>query len=384
MKLNNVIVEKHYIGPLYHSTSYESGLSILESGHFKLVGPVYPYKTYSKRAGKEMFWMSVSRDKMNSFRNFYHNDIVFVLDGNMITRDKNIRLKPIDYFAPTDIAGLAYPDEFQRSEAEERIYSYNKELIHKSFLSEIHVNAPRFKTYDSMVSEKISVMANKLGIPIYFYKNRNSSDFQLLNKKNTKRVFIDENNGNQEYNMLVEKNYSAPLYHITNAFSFNRILTTGLEFSNAMESPKEKELMPTNKKYQYYLSTSRSLVNAFRNVDNYAGIGSKMVSLVLNTQYFNNKDFLIKPVNYFADTDGFHSHHLESEERIWSKKEWHDHHNCINEVHIMYTSSYHDIIQRVKSAIDKTNIKYYMYENEREFIIHNKRKAKYVGNSNEM
>ena len=350
MKLDNVIVEKHYVGPLYHSTSYEFGLSILESGHFKLVGPVYPYKSYSKKGGKTMFWMSVSRNKLNSFRDFYYNDVVFVLDGNMITRDKNIKLKPIDYFAPSSIAANAYPDEFQRTEAEERLYAYTEELVHKPFLLEIHVNAPKFKTYDSAVSEKISVIANKLGIPIYFYKNRNSSDFQLLNKKNTKNVFIDENNVNQEYNMLIEKNYSAPLYHITNAFSFLNILTTNdLKFSDARIYTKERNMMPTNKKYRYYLSTSRSLVNSFR-ADSDMAVGSKMISLVLNTQYFNNRDFLIKPVNYFANTADISVHKSESEERIWSKQERHSFENCVQEIHIRYSKSYDDILKKVKNA----------------------------------
>ena len=173
--------------------------------------------------------------------------------------------------------------------------------------------------------------------------------------------------------LLLEKNYTGPLYHITTAESAkNILLSQHFIFSNAMPKEDERKHIP-KKGYKYFLSTARSLHSDYRTDSEFP------VSMTLDTRYFTEKEFIIRPLDFFPDSKTY-----ESEERIWSKKQKVSA-DCIREIHVFLPDleenpSHRNITDRIKvinllGIIKKTEKDYYIYNNYNSYIIHNKRQA---------
>ena len=91
-----VVNEKHYAGPLYHSTHYGPAITILKTGDFKLSW----YRAADGKTDESLYQFSFSRVKGNYYRKTYVNDVVFVLDGRHYTTRGKFRAEPFDFFAP--------------------------------------------------------------------------------------------------------------------------------------------------------------------------------------------------------------------------------------------------------------------------------------------
>ena len=166
---------------------------------------------------------------------------------------------------------------------------------------------------------------------------------------------------------IIERNYSGPLYHMTRMDTLHIIMHDGLKFGHVYRDIKNH----TIKDYKYVLSTSRTLTNTYTKTRKYD------VSLVLNAAYFNQKDFIIKPVNFYSNMYHYEQNKKtnESEERIWSKEQYHPI-SCISEIHIQINIRFfdNDIFPLMESIID-SGINYYIYYEVKDFMLHNKRKS---------
>ena len=169
---------------------------------------------------------------------------------------------------------------------------------------------------------------------------------------------------------ITERNHGGPLYHLTKFKYIKSILTEGLEFSYVEPSGLgvESVFAPGNNEYRYFLSASRTLTSAFRITHKKELTMGYNISFLLNTAYFNQKDFIIKPVNYFDKTNM--PKYYESEERIWSKKGVHPAGKCISEIHGVMPFAVSLI-----NPILEAGIPYYLYYDENDFILHRKTKA---------
>ena len=189
MIVNDIILEKHYSGPLYHSTLYRYAIKILKSGKFKL-----------SYYGHNLYQFSFSRSKNNYYRQAYVNDVVFVLDGSYYKTGEKFKAEPFDFFAK-DPSMKAGPS---RGEAEERIIAA-QEYIKAKGLQEIHVqvnvgeNGPSH--YENLID--INQLTKEKNIPTYYYDGlMQRNDYQLLNKKkaftNLRKLFVKYNYVNPE------------------------------------------------------------------------------------------------------------------------------------------------------------------------------------------
>ena len=178
---------------------------------------------------------------------------------------------------------------------------------------------------------------------------------------------------------IIERNYGGPLYHLTEYHFLNTMFQHGIGFRyvNPNDESSYESRFIIDDKYPYFLSASRNLTNSFRNK-----IGGPRtpynMSLVLNTQYFNNKDFLIKPIDYWNSWDkvDFNVSLKEGEERIWSKKEYHPFVNCVTEVHIYDNIGLTNGLGEVDNLtkLDNFEIPYFIYGHPHHYRLHRKDK----------
>ena len=175
---------------------------------------------------------------------------------------------------------------------------------------------------------------------------------------------------------LIERNYSGPLYHMSHIPSFFSMARNNvIRFADANMHHLETKLIP-RKEYVYFLSASRDLTNYFRiKNQNLAGI-----SLTLNSSYFQNGNFIIKPTNYWNTTQGKDPKNKESEERIWSKNMDHKFTDCVSEIHINGISSsisalsFNDL-NTIHTKVKDIGIPYFYYDNQNYFLLHKKHKS---------
>ena len=189
---------------------------------------------------------------------------------------------------------------------------------------------------------------------------------------------------------ITERNYSGPLYHMTSTDEqiIHNILYNGLRFRKVQsETDKEHNWLPKKKGgYNFFLSASRSLTNFFRDpLDPWNKADNAKysnVSLTLNTSYFNQKNFIIGPMDYY---NSFYKNKKasEAEERIWSKEQYHPI-SCISEIHVLLYDPkdhqlrfHHNIKPMIKlyEMLQKAQIPTWFYDNRKSFTLHIKNHA---------
>ena len=143
--------------------------------------------------------MSFSRQKYNSFRQHYTDDVTMVLDGEYYRNNKFFKKQPYDYFSP--LYKEEGRDSRSRSEAEERVIS-QEEYIPLKGLKEVHVavkkNYGGFPMDEEQLLE-VEIQVRMKNIPTWYYETtlgyKNKQAFLLLDKKkaftNLTELFVE-------------------------------------------------------------------------------------------------------------------------------------------------------------------------------------------------
>ena len=186
------LLEKHYTGPLYHSTKLFNGAEIVKTNKFELAGYWTDdvFVTFDKSKGYE-FYLSVSRSKRNSFKNYHITEMTFVLDSSYFMK-KGFKIKPTDYFGDEE-GGVNSKESPRRAEVEERIWS-RKEVIPADSIVQAHINLKdcvfnRFRYYSLDESGrnkiKIEIMEQIETITrlVHTYIYPSTSSYNMLDTK---------------------------------------------------------------------------------------------------------------------------------------------------------------------------------------------------------
>lgn len=348
MKVDNLLKEKHYSGPLYHSTNWAGGEGIMRSGVFKLSSAQGSHisnamKTFDTRERKLLnrrergyaYYLSLSRDKQNVFRQTDALPITFVLDGSYY--NSRYHLLPVDYSSVSKFVT-------KREESEERLWHTQNTIPAKNII-ECHVFIDSFNEFDEDdTAILIEKKCREKGIKTYYYaewksyvqmNKKRSGTLQpyILPKDRNRYVKVDYNNKDHisESISLNEKHYTGPLYHITRPDSAFTILKTGMFNTADKEGTIAQKLGNWEKGYEYFISVGREKTSDYRVK---ATRHIKPVTFILDTNYYNkSSNYLIKPIDYWgfqylgrdieAGEDAIPRRakgESEAEERIWSKK----------------------------------------------------------------
>lgn len=165
--------------------------------------------------------------------------------------------------------------------------------------------------------------------------------------------------------LLFEKNYRGNLYHVTTLKSAYYILKEqSFKFPHVLDEifitddEMVEEHLNSNpyfkKGYLYFLSTGRSKLNSYR-IQN-PGLAA---TFILNADYFNTKDFVILPTDYFwSDTLTFRK--KESEERVFSRTERVSL-ACVKELHLRIDTTLDHEDAHISGIIENTNVPTFYY-----------------------
>ena len=194
MLVNDVILEKHYKGPLYHVTVLSYAEKILEEQRVILTnagGSDIELNYQNPKKPQYHYFFSTSRSKIHAYRKRdqieLYKKATFVIDPSKLPR--NVAFAQVNYWGSKH---AAYPIG---QESEERIWSDQEELP-INFIIETHVLETDLKLKqakkDIIYIAKLSEEKNN--IPCYIYDNNNS--YALLNKRKAHRMkdlLSDEN-----------------------------------------------------------------------------------------------------------------------------------------------------------------------------------------------
>ena len=179
------LFEKHYSGPLYHSTSYRSASSIVEQGFFYLTNIRWS-EAGEEKEGKwapsngYKYFLSTARMKNDLYKKLNALNVTFVLDPSSLPHG-DYKVRQVNFF----------DNSKGRGESEERIWSKKDRIFLKGFVTEIHM---LMESYDDQSEEdKVDywkdaqndlihyAMQNR--IPAYMYPKNQHQAFLQLNKK---------------------------------------------------------------------------------------------------------------------------------------------------------------------------------------------------------
>ena len=174
--------------------------------------------------------------------------------------------------------------------------------------------------------------------------------------------------------ILIEKHYSGPLYHVTDSESAIKILKDSeFMFTNALGSFSERRFI-FDKEYKYFMSTSRSKVHGMRNkID----VLFYATTFVLDPSWFaNKKEYIINPL-WFGYEATVSPEYKESEERIWSNKQLHSI-DSIRETHCLFLKkdeANYNNLKKIRLLCERNNMPCYFYNDVNSYLMLNKKKA---------
>ena len=413
MKLNNIIQlnEKHYTGPLYHVTKPHNFVNMLQKDIINFSD------SYDQSFEREMiprkgyrFFLSTARSLVNYFRKdsmhsssspLYNGYVSMILDTQKINRNNDFLIRPTDYFGQS----------YTYKESEERIWSKSSSSLKISeYVREIHMYVENPGNVNFMGQEDnwyvkyifqiLDYLKKFKHIPTYFYndkkaymihnKNKSISDPDKLRDKlyGLAESILE----NDEENIITEKHYRGPLYHVTSFLAAQSIISNSyLKFQAVLNDKNEQRLSDfAGKDFNHYLSTARSMFNFYYSELEYDNTINSPVLIIFNAEYFSNlgRQYKIMPVSYYGSeaydkdkfgkpypppTKDFHRESKETEERIWStdRKQDIDVNKAIKAVHAL-TINYDKIpienqLKALKQACEKTNTQLTLYDKLKDF-----------------
>ena len=185
MRLQNLLLlEKHYTGPLYHSTSYTQAMQIVQDGFFKLSDAITRVSFNPELETKHMpskeyrYFLSTARTKNDTFKRYMRQQVTFVLDSAKYN-NKGFTVRPVNFFTN---------DEAKNKESEERIWSKNPTVGIDNIL-EIHVLLNAYDENDETGQSAkdapgiLSSYGKENGIPVYIYPSSAKREFDTMNKQ---------------------------------------------------------------------------------------------------------------------------------------------------------------------------------------------------------
>ena len=185
MQISDIILEKHYTGPLSHATSISIAKRIADTGKVLLSyagDPGYNASIESKtlqrksKENKYKYYLSTSRNKLNDYRQTqYGLYATLILDSNFFKNNPNYIVEPVDYFYYSGGSGrnidMDWFNDRRRGEAEERIWG---KVDHAPLecISELHT----FVLYGNSIATIEELMGtykkfSEANIKTYYYDN---------------------------------------------------------------------------------------------------------------------------------------------------------------------------------------------------------------------
>lgn len=158
---------------LFHATTLDSAVNILESKHFLLRPAVTSDET---KFGTALYFLSTARSVLSEYFNNLFIYAVFQLDGTRI--GQNHKVIPVEFFEPNDWSKV--------DEKEDRVLS-TKNTLSTKYVTAIHIptgNLPKYRTNVPLwtLVQQIKRLAKKLGIPVYFYKQGKLTSLHSKNR----------------------------------------------------------------------------------------------------------------------------------------------------------------------------------------------------------
>lgn len=192
MRIHEIITESAS-DEIFHLSSLNGAIKILQTKSFKLTGAVDPKHADAKHQKGKAYYLSTSRNPSNDYAK--HNagySVMFNLNGRWF--NQRYKSVPVDYWERMWLSTLGTQD-FRASEQEDRILS-DKPIIPfenpNDVIDEIHIMVAkdRYKSKDEEYSDqqrnaqstarKIVVLAKQMDIPVFLYNEL--SDFLTQNK----------------------------------------------------------------------------------------------------------------------------------------------------------------------------------------------------------
>ncbi len=154
---------------LFHATSRENALSILQQNLFHLKHTGVDGLPDTTRE----YCMSAARSKTNGFFQDGACTAVLVLDGNKFN----------DRYTGHAVDWMAGTDKYRRSEMEDRIFSDKPEIPNaRTYVREVHVSLlSGYGIQARKVVYDIHVLCHNLNIPFYGYTNE--AEFKDMDKR---------------------------------------------------------------------------------------------------------------------------------------------------------------------------------------------------------
>ena len=178
MQISNIILEKHYTGPLYHATSIPITKRIADTGKLLLSYAGEPGKNSStelktlQRKSKEKqfkYYLSTSRNKLNDYRKQSGLYVTLIFNPNFFKNNPNFIIEPIDfYYYASD---KEWFDKNRRGEVEERIWG-RVDYAPLDCVIEMHTLI-NYDSHDITTENLITPYKkfNEMNIKTYYYDN---------------------------------------------------------------------------------------------------------------------------------------------------------------------------------------------------------------------
>ena len=188
VKVNDILIEKHYTGPLYHATGPGAALSIFNMGQFQL-GVNYiggPFSKANKSVDNFGYYMSTSRDKLGTYRvgSRLKLTALFVINPNNFNQHDIMALPYDDFGGHGKIRGA--------SEAEEMILSKKDFIPIDGVVEQFHYYNPYPEKPESaatFILQKLKdAISNYPNIEYYYYSHKKVRHFKMLDTRKAQRI----------------------------------------------------------------------------------------------------------------------------------------------------------------------------------------------------
>ena len=190
---------------LYHYTSFDRAVSILQGNEFKLTPSIGRDTEQKLQSGRRVFFMSTTRNKLGGYSLVQTDGVIFNLDGNNLSN--KYKIVPVAFFRQRDRVGNAELDE-----SEDRVMSYESTIPEAtSYIKSIHVMVNTVpleveaKTTFTRHLRKILLYSKQYNIPIFWYNNyknfllqKNSVDITVSMLKTNEQPVWKKDMGHSE------------------------------------------------------------------------------------------------------------------------------------------------------------------------------------------